>query len=101
VIRRRLTLTLLAATVALALALAGAVPPATARPESSPPPLTAAPALPLSGTVIAIDPGHQLGNSNPRFASKLAKTKWNGTITKGCNTTGTATNGGFPEATFT
>jgi N-acetylmuramoyl-L-alanine amidase len=50
--------------------------------------------------VIALDPGHQLGNSNPRFASEIAKTRFNGHMTKGCNTTGTATNGGFPEATF-
>jgi N-acetylmuramoyl-L-alanine amidase len=59
------------------------------------------PATPLRGVVIALDPGHQLGNSNPLFASNIAQTKFNGFITKGCNTTGTATNGGFPEATFT
>ncbi len=56
---------------------------------------------PLSGKVIALDPGHQLGNSNPRFASEMAQKKFNGAILKGCNTTGTATNSGFPEATFT
>lgn len=55
----------------------------------------------LAGAVIAIDPGHQLGNSNPRFARQMAQTKFNGTIVKGCNTTGTATNAGLPEATFT
>lgn len=54
----------------------------------------------LTGAVIAIDPGHQLGNSNPRFADQMAQTKFNGKIVKGCNTTGTATNAGFPEATF-
>ena len=59
-----------------------------------------APALPLDGVVIALDPGHQLGNSSSRFASKIAQTRFNGYFTKGCNTTGTATNGGFPEATF-
>ena len=31
----------------------------------------------------------------------MAQTRFNGTIVKGCNTTGTATNAGFPEATFT
>lgn len=56
---------------------------------------------PLAGRVILIDPGHQLGNSNPRFAKQMSQTKFNGAITKGCNTTGTATNAGFPEATFT
>lgn len=55
----------------------------------------------LDGAVIAIDPGHQLGNSNPRFAKQMSQTRFNGKIVKGCNTTGTATNAGFPEATFT
>ena len=55
---------------------------------------------PLSGSVIAIDPGHQLGNSNPQFASKMKQTRFNGSIVKSCNTTGTATNAGLPEATF-
>lgn len=56
---------------------------------------------PLDGTLILLDPGHQLGNSNPRFAKQMAQTKFNGSIVKGCNTTGTATNAGLPEATFT
>jgi len=63
-------------------------------------PASSAPSRPLEGVVIALDPGHQLGNANPRFASKMAQTRFNGHMTKGCNTTGTATNGGFPEATF-
>jgi N-acetylmuramoyl-L-alanine amidase len=54
----------------------------------------------LEGAVIALDPGHQLGNSNPKFASQMRQTRFNGTITKSCNTTGTATNAGLPEATF-
>lgn len=56
---------------------------------------------PLAGKVILLDPGHQLGNSNPRFAQQMAQKKFNGTTVKGCNTTGTATNSGYPEATFT
>jgi N-acetylmuramoyl-L-alanine amidase len=60
-----------------------------------------APEGPLAGKLILLDPGHQLGNSNPRFAKQMAQTKFNGAIVKGCNTTGTATNAGFPEATFT
>lgn len=56
---------------------------------------------PLAGKVILVDPGHQLGNSNPRFAKQMSQTRFNGAIVKGCNTTGTATNSGFPEATFT
>ncbi|MCF8527352.1 MAG: N-acetylmuramoyl-L-alanine amidase [Candidatus Nanopelagicales bacterium] len=55
---------------------------------------------PLAGKVILLDPGHQLGNSNPAFAKQMAQKKFNGTTVKGCNTTGTATNGGYPEATF-
>ena len=54
----------------------------------------------LAGVVILLDPGHQLGNSNPRFARQMSKKKFNGTSVKGCNTTGTATDAGFPEATF-
>ena len=68
-------------------------------------PAAAAPAAPLAdtplaGVVIALDPGHQLGNSNPKFFSNLAVTHFNGYETKNCNTTGTATNAGYPEATF-
>jgi N-acetylmuramoyl-L-alanine amidase len=55
---------------------------------------------PLTGAVIAIDPGHQLGNSNPLFSSQMGQERFNGTLVKSCNTTGTATNDGFAEATF-
>jgi N-acetylmuramoyl-L-alanine amidase len=57
--------------------------------------------LPLAGLTVALDPGHQLGNTNPRFSRQMSQTRWNGTIRKGCNTSGTATNGGYPESTFT
>ncbi len=61
----------------------------------------AAPAsAPLAGMVIALDPGHQLGNSNPNFADKIAQSRFNGYETKGCNTTGTETADGYPESTF-
>jgi N-acetylmuramoyl-L-alanine amidase len=56
-------------------------------------------ALPLAGSVVVIDAGHQLGNHNfPALISRLVPA---GGFTKPCNTTGTATNGGYPEATFT
>lgn len=55
----------------------------------------------LAGKVIVLDPGHQLGNSNPQFRKQIAQTRFNGSIVKNCNTTGTATNAGLPEATFT
>jgi N-acetylmuramoyl-L-alanine amidase len=53
---------------------------------------------PLAGKTIVIDPGHQLGNAtHPRRINRPVNA---GGFMKPCNTTGTATNGGFPEATF-
>ena len=46
-----------------------------------------------------IDPGHQLGNHN--YPGQINRLVPAGGFQKPCNTTGTATNGGFPEATFT
>lgn len=57
-----------------------------------------APALPLTGVSVVIDPGHQLGNA--RHPEQIRRPVDAGGFTKPCNTTGTATNGGFPEATF-
>jgi N-acetylmuramoyl-L-alanine amidase len=54
---------------------------------------------PLSGRTIVLDPGHQLGNHN--FPGKISRPVPAGGFTKPCNTTGTATNAGYPEATFT
>lgn len=65
---------------------AGAVPdPATSRNR------------PLAGIRIALDPGHQLGNS--RFPRQINRLVDAGGFRKACNTTGTATNSGVPEAT--
>lgn len=55
-------------------------------------------AQPLAGVRIALDPGHQLGNHN--FPKQIRRPVPAGGFTKPCNTTGTATNGGYPEATF-
>jgi N-acetylmuramoyl-L-alanine amidase len=52
----------------------------------------------LAGRVVAIDPGHQLGNRH--FPRRINRQVPAGGFTKPCNTTGTATNGGYPEATF-
>ncbi len=53
---------------------------------------------PLRGKTVVIDPGHQLGNStHPRKINRLVDA---GGFMKACNTTGTSTNGGFPEATL-
>jgi N-acetylmuramoyl-L-alanine amidase len=55
-------------------------------------------ARPLAGKVVVIDPGHQLGNHNyPRQINRPVPA---GGFEKPCNTTGTATNGGYPEATL-
>lgn len=55
-------------------------------------------ALPLSGTVIGIDPGHNGRNySDPSFINHLV---WNGREMETCDTTGTATDGGYSEAQF-
>ena len=85
-----------AAVVAAALVAVGALAAGPASAQQS-----AGPDGPLAGRLILLDPGHQLGNSNPRFRKQMSQTFFNGAITKGCNTTGTATNAGFPEATFT
>ncbi len=53
---------------------------------------------PLTGRVIVLDAGHQLGNHNfPRKINRLVPA---GGFKKACNTTGTATSGGFAEATL-
>lgn len=49
--------------------------------------------------VIALDPGHNGGNgSHPAQIARLVDA---GGFQKACNTTGTATDDGYPEATFT
>jgi N-acetylmuramoyl-L-alanine amidase len=54
--------------------------------------------LPLAGRVVVVDPGHQLGNREfPRQVNRLVPA---GGFRKPCNTTGTATSRGYPEATF-
>jgi N-acetylmuramoyl-L-alanine amidase len=54
--------------------------------------------LPLAGRTVVIDPGHQLGNHN--YPGKISRLVPAGGFEKPCNTTGTATDGGYPEATF-
>lgn len=78
---------LLALLLAVTAAVARVAPPAGERPVE-----------PLAGRVIVIDPGHQLGNS--RHLAQIDRLVWIGNGRKPCNTTGTATAAGFPEATF-
>jgi N-acetylmuramoyl-L-alanine amidase len=62
---------------------------------------TGSPALaaPLTGTTIAIDPGHDGGNfSHPTAINALVPA---GGFLKACDTTGTAIPGGITEAAFT
>ncbi|WP_028644661.1 N-acetylmuramoyl-L-alanine amidase [Nocardioides sp. URHA0020] len=84
-----------AAALLLALAvLSGLAGPAYADRPTGP----ARAAKPLAGRVVVIDPGHQLGNGrHPRQVNRLVPA---GGSRKPCNTTGTATNAGYPEATF-
>jgi N-acetylmuramoyl-L-alanine amidase len=52
----------------------------------------------LVGQVVAIDPGHNGGNAaNPGYINQLV---WNGRAPETCDTTGTATNAGYPEHAF-
>ena len=53
---------------------------------------------PLEGKVVVLDAGHQLGNHN--FPEQINRLVPAGGFRKPCNTTGTATDGGYPEATF-
>ena len=54
---------------------------------------------PLSGLVIALDPGHDTGNFT--HSRQINAHYRAGPIIKACNTTGTATNAGYREATYT
>ncbi len=80
----------------------GQAPPAVAHGDTEPVPdrtATVEAAGPLAGKVIVLDAGHQLGNHNyPQQINRLVPA---GGFKKACNTTGTSTNGGYPEATFT
>ena len=80
---------------ALLLALVALVPSAASAVPAGEERATA----PLTGRAIVIDPGHQLGNRN--FPARINAPVPAGGFTKPCNTTGTATTGGYPEATFT
>ncbi len=59
---------------------------------------TVDPDLPLAGRVVVLDPGHQLGNA--AFPAEVGAPVDAGGFTKACNTTGTATDSGYAEATF-
>lgn len=56
-------------------------------------------ALPLSGIVIAVDPGHDGGNAS--HIAAINRLVWIGNRWKACDTVGTTTRSGFPEHRFT
>jgi N-acetylmuramoyl-L-alanine amidase len=53
---------------------------------------------PLSGVVIALDPGHNGGNA--AHASEISQPVWIGNGYKPCNQVGTSTLSGYPEHAF-
>ncbi|MER6524593.1 N-acetylmuramoyl-L-alanine amidase [Streptomyces sp. NPDC001508] len=71
------------------------------RDDAKPTPAATGPAGsgPLAGKVVVIDPGHNPGNF--RHTTEINRTVDIGTSRKECDTTGTATNDGYPEAEFT
>ncbi len=55
-------------------------------------------ALPLAGSVVGIDPGHNGGNfGDPSYINQLI---WNGREEEACDTCGTQTESGYTEAQF-
>jgi N-acetylmuramoyl-L-alanine amidase len=68
-------------------------PPSTSSPVAPPP-------APASGKVVVLDPGHNGGNgAHPAEINRQVPAGRG--QTKPCNTTGTATNAGYPEHAFT
>jgi len=61
-------------------------------------PAVAAP-LPLTGVVIAVDPGHDGGNAS--HVARISRLVFVGNGRKACNTVGTSTVRGYPEHRFT
>jgi N-acetylmuramoyl-L-alanine amidase len=54
---------------------------------------------PLAHVTIGIDPGHN--GDNYRHPAEIDRKIWNGREWEDCNTTGTATDSGYPESRFT
>ncbi len=80
------------------------VAPTTVAPTSAPG--TTTPAVPVSplvaggvGRVVVLDPGHDGGNAS--HPAEIDRQVPAGGFTKACDTTGTQTDGGYPEHAFT
>ncbi len=74
-------------------------PPTSGAPTSTAVPAAGSGSLPLAGKTIVIDPGHN--PNNVHYPSKINATVAIGKGTTACDTTGTSTNAGYPEAQFT
>jgi N-acetylmuramoyl-L-alanine amidase len=73
---------------------------ATAFAAAAAPSQSVAAGQPLRGMTIALDPGHNGGNAAaPSAINRLVNI--GGGVRKACDTTGTATNGGYAEAAYT
>lgn len=71
-------------------------PPTTA--AVLPPPVGLPAGHPLAGVVVGIDPGHNGRNyTDPAYLNQQV---FNGRTMEDCDTTGTSTDGGYPEATY-
>lgn len=106
-LRRYATVLTAAVLIPLAVAGCGAGGPAEG-PSASPsgsarspktPSATASSGEPLAGRTVVIDPGHNPHNN--RHIGEISQLVDIGTEKKRCDTTGTATNDGYPEAEFT
>ncbi|MBN9101141.1 MAG: N-acetylmuramoyl-L-alanine amidase [Pseudonocardia sp.] len=75
-----------------------AAAPTTAAPATTPAPPTPAP--PAAAPIVLLDPGHNGRNSQDLAAINKPASDGRGG-TKPCNSTGTATNAGYPEHAFT
>ncbi|MFE0647395.1 N-acetylmuramoyl-L-alanine amidase [Streptomyces sp. NPDC059534] len=74
-------------------------PPLASGPTRSRSPLPLSQSRSLVGRTVVIDPGHNSGNF--RHSTEINKKVNIGTTRKECDTTGTSTNGGYTEASFT
>lgn len=94
--RGTIPLAMLGALVSLLLSsIAAAAGPASTLKVAS----TTSLARPLAGKVVGIDPGHNGRNwSDPAYLNRQI---WNGREYENCDTTGTETDGGYPETRFT
>lgn len=78
----------------------GAALPAPRAPEEGAGPGTARDgARPLAGAVVVVDPGHN--GANAEHPLEISRPVDAGGFLKACNTTGTATDDGYAESTFT